>query len=77
MKDLVTRNKELEDQVFELLEVLELCHRTIESLTPYSWSAGYKRGSCLHILPEILEQPWAQASLNATHRRRRFQSNRK
>jgi len=72
MKDWVTRNKELEDQVFELLEVLELCQRTINSLGAYCWSAGYKRASSLRLLAEILSRTEMQALLHSPHRRRRF-----
>jgi len=74
MKDLVTRNKELETQVFELLEALELCRRTISSLQAYSWGSGYMRGGSLHVLADILDRPEAQAILNAPSHRRRFQS---
>lgn len=72
MKDLVTRNKELEDQVFELLEVLELCQRAIHSLTAYCWSAGYMRAASLGHLADILGRPDTQAQLQSPHRRRRF-----
>ncbi len=76
MKDLVTRNKELEDQVFELLEVLELCQRTINSLSAYCWSTGYMRGATLHNLANILGRPDMQARLHSPHRRRRFRGGR-
>jgi hypothetical protein len=72
MKDLVTRNKELEDQVFELLEVLELCQRTINALRAYCWSAGYMRATTLHNLADILGRPDTQALLHSPHRRRGF-----
>jgi hypothetical protein len=64
MKDLVTRNKHLEDQVFELLEVLEPCQRTINSLAAYCWNAGYMRAASLRLLAEILGRPEAQAQLH-------------
>jgi hypothetical protein len=73
MKDLVTRNKELEDQVFELVEVLELCQRSINSLDAYCWSAGYKRAASLRLLADILGRTEVQALLHSPHRRRRFQ----
>jgi hypothetical protein len=72
MKDLVTRNKELEDQILEQLEVLELCQHTIKSLRAYCWSAGYMRAASLRLLADILGRPDAQARLHSPHRRRRF-----
>jgi hypothetical protein len=72
VKDLVTRKKELEDQLFEQLEVMGLCQRTIRSLGACCWSAGHTRAASPRLLADILGQPDAQALLHSPHRRRLF-----
>jgi hypothetical protein len=66
-----SRNKELEAEVRDLLEALDFCRRTVDSLHARSWSSGYMRAGCLHMLDRILDRPEAQAILNAPKRRYR------
>jgi hypothetical protein len=68
MTDLSTRNKRLEAEARDLLEALDFCRRTIHSLHARSWSSGWMRGGCLHMLDSILDRPEAQAILNAPKR---------
>ncbi len=66
-----SRNKELVAEVRDLLEALDFCRRTVDSLHARSWSSGWMRGGCLHMLDRILDRPEAQAILNAPKRRYR------
>jgi len=58
----------LEAEVRDLLEALDFCRRTVGSLHARSWSSGWLRGSCLHMLDSILDRPEAQAILHAPNR---------
>jgi hypothetical protein len=71
MTNLSTRNKQLEAEVRDLLEALDFCRRTVHSLHTRSWSSGWMRGGCLHMLDNILDRPEAQAILNKPKRRYR------
>lgn len=71
MTNLTTRNKQLEAEVRDLLEALDFCRRTVHSLHARSWSSGWMRGGCLHMLDRILNRQEAQAVLNTAKQRYR------
>ena len=60
--------RELEAEVHDLLEALDFCRRTVDSLHARSWSSGWMRGGCLDMLDRILDRPEAQAILHAPKR---------
>ena len=69
MVDRKVCNKELEAEVRDLLEALDFCRRTVDSLHARSWSSGYMCAGCLNMLDRILDRPEAQAILHAPKRR--------
>ena len=71
MTNLSTRDKQLEADLRDLLEALDFCRRTVQSLHARSWSSGWMRGGCLHMLDDILDRPEAQTILNTPKRRYR------
>jgi len=71
MTYLKARNRQLEAEVRDLLEALDFCRRTVHSLHARSWSSGWIRAGCLHMLDNILDRPEAYAILNTPKRRYR------